>query len=156
MEAGGGANLGMRMVDLPPEEALADSTRAERLEAEGELLGFTVEEHPLARWPWIDWSGYVPVEKLGGLLDREVEVCGLVVDERLHNQEDGRLMKFVLLADQTGMIECELFADAYERWGAIVARNPVLALRGVVVPFDNRKGWTLQVRSALAPAGTAR
>jgi DNA polymerase III alpha subunit len=151
MEAGQGGGLGLELVTLPPAERLADTTRQERLDAEWELLGYTVGEHPLARWPDIDWSGYLPSVRLGDWLDRDVTVCGLIVDERLHNQVDGRLMKFVLIADHAGMIECELFADIYERFGAVVARNPVVALHGTVSPFDNRLGWTLRVKEALAP-----
>jgi DNA polymerase III alpha subunit len=155
MEAGMGETLDFELVSLPPAERLADTPRSERLDAEWELLGFTVEEHPLERWPWIDWSGYRPVAGLGDSIGAEVLVCGLVVNERLHDQADDRLMKFVLIADRSGMLECELFADAYERWGAVIARNPVVALRGIVEPFDNRKGWTLRVTGAEAPAGAA-
>jgi len=151
MEAGQGGGLGLELVTLPPAERLADTTRQERLDAEWELLGYTVGEHPLARWPDIDWSGYLRSDRLGEWLDKDVTVCGLIVDERLHNQVDGRLMKFVLIADHAGMIECELFADVYERFGAVVARNPVVALHGTVSPFDNRLGWTLRVKEAFAP-----
>ena len=114
--------------------------------------GVRTEDHPLARWPGIDWAPYRPVASLGAALGAEVAVCGLVVNERLHDQADGRLMKFVLIADRSGMLECELFADVYERWGAVVARNPVVALRGVVEPFENGRGWTLRVTEAAAPA----
>jgi len=151
MEAGQGGGLDLELVTLPPAERLADTTRQERLDAEWELFGYTVEEHPLARWPDIDWSGYLPSSRLGEWLDKDVTVCGLIVDERLHNQSDDRLMKFVLIADRAGMIECELFADTYERFGAVVARNPVVALHGTVSPFDNRLGWTLRVKEAFPP-----
>jgi DNA-directed DNA polymerase III PolC len=151
MEAGEGADLGICLADIPAEETLAEAPPNERLDAEWELLGFTIEQHPLARWPKIDWASYTPASRLGEYLDKDVSVCGLVVDERLHGQEDGRLMKFVLIADWSGFVECELFADAYERWGSVVARNPVLALNGRVEPFDNRKGWTLRVKSAAEP-----
>lgn len=152
MEAGAGASLGMELVTLPPAERLADTTAAERLDAEWDLLGFTVEDHPLARWPKVNWTCYRPVATLGACLGEEVRVCGLVVNERLHDQADERLMKFVLIADRSGMLECELFADVYERFGATVARNPVIAFTGVVEPFDNRLGWTLRVVSASAPS----
>lgn len=152
MEAGSGASLGLELVALPPAERLAETSARERLDAEWDLLGFTVTDHPLARWPDIDWSRYRPVQSLAAFLDQEVLVCGLVIDHRLHDQADERLIMFVLISDRSGMLECELFADVYARFGSVIARHPVLALRGIVTPFDNRQGWTLRVTWAAAPS----
>jgi hypothetical protein len=40
-----------------------------------------------------------------------VTKCGLVVEQRTHYQITGEPMKFLTLADWTGMVETELFAQ---------------------------------------------
>ncbi|HEX7470782.1 MAG TPA: hypothetical protein VF437_08640 [Verrucomicrobiae bacterium] len=41
--------------------------------------------------------------------------CGQVVEQRTHHQITGEPMKFLTLADWTGMVETELFAQTMER-----------------------------------------
>jgi DNA polymerase III alpha subunit len=55
-------------------------------------------------------------------------------------------MKFLSICDATGIIECELFADAYKRYGLETVRNPVVEIIGKVMPFANGNGHTLQVQ----------
>jgi hypothetical protein len=55
-------------------------------------------------------------------------------------------MKFISVCDATGIIECELFADVYRRFGRETVRNPVVEIVGKVMPFANGNGHTLQVR----------
>jgi hypothetical protein len=40
--------------------------------------------------------------------------CGLAVKQRTHHQITGEPMKFLTLADWTGMVETELFAQTYK------------------------------------------
>ena len=79
-------------------------------------------------------------------------MCGLIVAERSHRQSDGRLMKFLTLADRTGMVETELFADANQRWGATASRHPVLAVTAKVEAFEGGRGVTLHVLRVEPPA----
>jgi DNA polymerase III alpha subunit len=60
-------------------------------------------------------------------------------------------MKFLTLADRTGMVETELFADAYRRWGAVTVQHPVVAVSGEVEPFANGNGFTLRVERVEKP-----
>ncbi|MEY5063123.1 MAG: hypothetical protein RLZZ112_1087, partial [Verrucomicrobiota bacterium] len=106
-------------------ESLQEPGRIQKLKDEMELLGFTASGHPLDLYPEIDWDHYVPVRELGYRPGRWIRTCGLIVAERSHRQTDGRLMKFLTLADRTGMVETELFADTYRRWGAVTVRHPV-------------------------------
>jgi len=55
-------------------------------------------------------------------------------------------MKFISLCDATGIIECELFADVYKRFGMETVRHPVIEVTGRVVPFANGNGQTLNVQ----------
>jgi DNA polymerase III alpha subunit len=70
----------------------------------------------------------------------------MIIEDRVHRQEDGRPMKFISVCDATGIIECELFADVYRRFGIETVRNPVVEIVGTVMPFANGNGHTLQVR----------
>ena len=130
---------------------LEEPGRIQKLKDEMELLGFTASGHPLDLYPEIDWGRYVPIAELKKHPNRWVRTCGLIVAERSHRQVDGRLMKFLTLADRTGMVETELFADAYRRWGTVTTQHPVVAVSGKVEPFLNGNGFTLRVEKVEKP-----
>ena len=140
---------------IPPDRnlpgQLEEPGRIQKLKDEMELLGFTASGHPLDLYPEIPWDRYVPVAELERHPGRRVRTCGLIVAERAHRQSDGRLMKFLTLADRTGMVETELFADTYRRWGAVTAQHPVVAVSGRVDPFANGNGFTLRVETVEKP-----
>ena len=134
---------------LPP--GLAEPERIQKLRDEMELLGFTASGHPLDLYPETDWSCYLPIAELAHQSGRRIRICGLIVAERSHRQTDGRLMKFLTLADRTGMVETELFADAYRRWGAVTTQHPVIAVSGRLEPFANGNGFALHVERVEKP-----
>jgi DNA polymerase III alpha subunit len=115
-----------------------------------ELLGFPVSIDPLTflgtddRAGRIDWSSYVPVSHLSEYAGRQVTVCGLTVTDRVNPTQAGELMKFVTLADHTGVVEALLLPDVYRRFGHLTAAHPILAVTGRVEPFENRNGLTLR------------
>ena len=74
-----------------------------------------------------------------------VTTCGLVVDQRTHHQITGEPMKFLTLADWTGMMETELFAQTYKNYGLATVRFPVLEVTATVEPFENGRGFTSRV-----------
>ena len=53
------------------------------------------------------------MSRLGEHVGEEVVTCGLVVEQRTHHQVTGEPMKCLTLADRTGIVESELFADTY-------------------------------------------
>jgi len=61
-----------------------------------------------------------------------VTTCGLVVEQRTHHQITGEPMKFLTLADWTGMMETELFAQTYKNYGLATVRFPVLEVTATV------------------------
>ncbi|TVR50529.1 MAG: DNA polymerase III subunit alpha [Puniceicoccaceae bacterium] len=138
-------------VVAPPPGELEEPSLAERLRDEMELFGFTISAHPLALYPEVDWTGYPRVAELGGLAGRRVTVCGLVVETRIHHQADGEPMKFITLCDHSGMLEMELFATVYRRFGVLTVRHPVLEATGVVDAFENGRGYTLRVERVAPP-----
>ena len=134
-----------------PEVSLNEPTRLERLRWETELFGFAVSGHPLELFPDVAWDTYCPVNRLGEFIGQAVVLCGLVIEQRTHHQITGEPMKFLTLADWTGMVETELFAATYRNYGLATVRYPVLEIAATVEPFENGRGLTLRVQRAGKP-----
>ena len=130
---------------------LREPTRRERLEAETELFGYAVSGHPLELFEDVAWDTYCPVARLGEHVGDTVVTCGLVVEQRVHHQITGEPMKFLTLADWTGMVETELFAQTYKSYGLATVRYPVLEITAAVEPFENGRGFSLRVLRAGKP-----
>jgi DNA polymerase III alpha subunit len=130
---------------------LRKPTRRERLEAETELFGYTVSGHPLELYDDVAWNTYCPVARLGQHVGETVVTCGLVVEQRTHHQITGEPMKFLTLADWTGMVETELFAQTYKSYGLATVRYPVLEVTATVEVFENGQGFSLRVLRAGPP-----
>jgi DNA polymerase III alpha subunit len=108
------------------------------------LLGFAVSGYPLDLYSDVQWNTYCPIADVGNYPTRRVTVAGMIIEERLHQQMDGRIMKFISVCDYSGILECELFASAYRRFGVETIRHPIVEVSGKVKPFANN-GYTLQV-----------
>jgi DNA-directed DNA polymerase III PolC len=134
---------------------LTEPTRLERLQAETELFGYAVSGHPLELFPDIAWGSYCPVNRLGEFIGEIVTTCGLVVEQRTHHQITGEPMKFLSLADWTGIVETELFAQTYKSYSLATIRYPVLEVEAKVEPFENGKGFSLRVLRAGKPRTTS-
>src|SRR6185503_14859906 len=92
-----------------------------------------------------------PVARLGEFVGQTITACGLVVEQRTHLQTNGEPMKFLSLADWTGIIESELFAETYRNYGLATVRYPVLEVEARVEPFENGRGYSLRVLRAGKP-----
>lgn len=134
-----------------PAAPLTEPTRRQRLEWETELLGFAASGHPLELFNDIAWDTYCPVRRLGEFIGQEVVTCGLIIEQRTHHQITGEPMKFLTLADWTGMVETELFAPTYRSYGLATVRYPVLEITATVEPFENGRGFSLRVLRAGKP-----
>jgi DNA polymerase III alpha subunit len=67
------------------------------------------------------------------------------------HQVTGEPMKFLTLADWTGMVKSELFAATYKSYGLATVRYPVLEITARVEPFENGRGFSLRVLWAAKP-----
>ncbi|MEO8427392.1 MAG: DNA polymerase III subunit alpha, partial [Verrucomicrobiota bacterium] len=130
---------------------LNEPSRRERLQSEIDLFGFAVSGHPLELFDDVAWDTYCPVNRLAEFAGRTVTTCGLVVEQRTHHQVTGEPMKFLSLADWTGIVETELFARTYKSYGLATVRYPVLEVEAKVEPFDNDRGFSLRVVRAGKP-----
>ena len=136
-----------RLPGLP----LHEPSRFDRLLSETELFGFAVSGHPLELFPDVAWDSYCPVNRLNEFVGHTVTTCGLVVEQRIHHQITGEPMKFLSLADWTGIVETELFAKTYKTCGLATVRYPVLEISARVESFENGRGYTLRVLRAGKP-----
>ena len=136
---------------IPPSAFLQEPSRRQRLQWESDYFDFTVSGHPLELHEDVAWDTYCPVARLAEHTGREVVTCGLVVEQRTHHQVTGEPMKFLTLADWTGMVETELFAAAYRSYGLATVRYPVLEIAARVEPFENGRGFSLRVLRAGKP-----
>ncbi|KAF0172907.1 MAG: hypothetical protein FD161_3911 [Limisphaerales bacterium] len=91
------------------------------------------------------------VRDLGEFVGQEVAACGLVIEQRIHHQITGEPMKFLTLADRTGIVETELFASTYRSYGLATVRYPVLEIAATVETFENGRGFSLRVHRAGKP-----
>lgn len=135
---------------LPP-GCRVEPGRFQRLQAEEELLGYPATGHPLELFPDIAWDTYCPVNRLSQHLGEQIVTCGLVIEQRLFHQVTGEPMKFLTLADWTGVVETELFAKTYQSYGLSTVRYRVLEIAAKVEPFENGRGYTLRVLRAGKP-----
>ncbi|HYE32345.1 MAG TPA: DNA polymerase IV [Methylomirabilota bacterium] len=134
-----------------PEVPLEEPTKLQRLQWESELFDFPVTGHPLELHPNIAWETYCPIAELAKHCGEEVVVCGLIIEERIHHEATGEPMKFLTIADWSGMVETELFAKTYKTYGLATIRYPVLEITATVEAFENGRGHTLRALRAAKP-----
>lgn len=138
------------------EEAVRAGFRKEpdhlqKLQDETELFGFTISGHPLDLHPEVSWQSFCPISELHHYPGKLVTIAGLIVASRSHQQKDGSPMKFISVCDYTGIVECEIFAQAYRAHGLATVRYPVVQLLARVQAFDNKGGFTLDVQMVSKP-----
>jgi DNA polymerase III alpha subunit len=140
-------------LDRLPAVPLAEPERLQCLRWEEELFGYAVSAHPLALYPNIAWDTYCPIKDLGKHIGEPIVTCGLVIEQRLFHQVTGEPMKFLTIADRTGVVETELFAKTYQSYGLNTIRYRVLEIAATVEPFENGRGFSLRVHRASKPRG---
>ena len=100
---------------------------------------------PAGTIPNVAWDTYCPISDLARYPGERVSVCGLIIADRSQHKVTGDQMKFITICDYTGIIECEIFAETYRRFGLETVRNPVVEVEARVTPFDNGAGCTLDM-----------
>ena len=138
-------------LDRLPSVPLAESSHLQRLRDEEEFLGYPASGHPLELFPGVAWETYCPINRLGEHVGEQIVTCGLVIEQRIFHQITGEPMKFITIADWTGIVETELFARTYQSYGLNTVHYRVLEITATVEPFDNGRGFTLRVLRADKP-----
>lgn len=103
---------------------------------EVELLGYPITVSPFALWlEGINRMSTVSITQLDEYVGREVEIVGVIVAVRNFIAVNGKAMKFVSIADETGVAEVTLFPQAYQRMAYVVSRSRAIRVR-VLVEWD--------------------
>jgi DNA polymerase III alpha subunit len=126
-----------------PAVTLSEPSSLDRLKAEMDLLGFPVGGHPLDLYP--DAPLATPIAALGDHLDHVVTIVGMVIADRVFSQANGDPMKFITIADRTGIMETELFASQYRWFGLQTVRYRMFKVTGKVVSLANGKGFAFEL-----------
>jgi DNA polymerase-3 subunit alpha len=114
----------------------ADFTSAERLQFEKELLGFYVTGHPLNAYSGLAESLCTHTEETVLLEGDRVEfrLCGIMsgINKKL-SKKDNRPWAFFNLASKKATISVNMYADAYEKYGPVLAENQAVVILGTVM-----------------------
>ncbi|MBI2516669.1 MAG: DNA polymerase III subunit alpha [Opitutae bacterium] len=120
-----------------------DFTSAERLQFEKELLGFYVSGHPLNAYAGIAEAlcTYTEEQVLEQGDRIEFRHCGIMsgITKRL-SKRDNRPWAFFNLASKRAALSVNMYADAYESYGKLLAENlPVVVLGSVMRGNDGAR-----------------
>jgi DNA polymerase III alpha subunit len=126
---------------------LADLDPLVRGRIEHELMGLTVRAHPTTLFPApadarIAASGVHPIHpiecaELASYQGARVTLRGWPAATRHVRTHDGRTMRFLTLEDESGLAECVIFPDVYEKDGAHLGEFATLCVTGTV---ENQMG----------------
>jgi DNA polymerase-3 subunit alpha len=104
----------------------------ERLAGEKETLGLYFSGHPIARFrPELSRFVSGPLAEIRPAKGETQVVAGLVVALRVINTRKGR-MAIATLDDGTGRAEAVVYADAFQRYRDILAKDRLLVAQGEV------------------------
>lgn len=119
-----------------------------------ELLGLPVSMSPYEWWlAPLDTTGTIPIDKLSGYAGMEVEIAGIQVCTRLHRTLKGELMKFISIADATGIAEVTMFPGEYREFGWETSMCEALRFRVLVEWDETESGIMLQVIRVVSQLG---
>jgi DNA polymerase-3 subunit alpha len=125
-------------LDLPD---VPDSTEAERLAGEKEVLGFYVTGHPLEKY----MAGLATVTRhdtssLEGL-DHEspVTLAGILTSLRVRPSKKGDLWGSGILEDNRGSVELLVFPQAYQQFQGVLKPEAALLIKGRVRHEENQR-----------------
>ncbi|MBX3388155.1 MAG: DNA polymerase III subunit alpha [Phycisphaeraceae bacterium] len=144
--AGQGALFGFGGSEPPASVGASSSTtnlaradkwiESETLRYEKDILGFFVSSHPMDAWK--RWSGVFTTSTIAGVKasqqDARVIVAGIVQGVRTlivkNGRSAGQKMAVVTVEDQSGSIECVVFADAFSRFSHLVETDKIIFVLG--------------------------
>ena len=122
----------------------------EKMAAQQELLGISLEAHPLELFAEkIVQSGAITtveaVEKIG----QRVAVAGVRQTSRRSQTSKGEAMLFLTLEDLTGTLDVIVFPDVYRRAKAMVLSNAPMLITGTIEAERNRDEPFLKAEKVL-------
>jgi DNA polymerase-3 subunit alpha/error-prone DNA polymerase len=130
---------------LPPED------RRQRLRNEYRVLGFLCEHHPVTLFdPQRRAARALTARELLRLPDqavrqrRPIRFLGWLITGKIVGTKKGEPMQFLSFEDETGLIECTLFAREYKRYCHLLYRKGPLLLKGYLDEDFGARTFTIE------------
>jgi len=115
------------------EHRTEDWTVEQKAAAQKELLGISLEAHPLElAAEKIKQAGAITTVEAAGRVGQQVTVAGMRQSGHRSRTAKGEFMMFLTLEDLTGMLDVVVFPDVYRRSGEVVHSPGPLLVTGVV------------------------
>ncbi len=120
-----------------------DWTQEQKIAAQEELLGVSLEAHPLELVAEkVRAAGAISTVEAAGRVGQRVTVAGLRQSGHRSRTAKGESMMFLTLEDLAGMLDVVFFPDAYRRAGTALHSSAPLLVTGVV-EMDAARGEPL-------------
>ncbi len=107
-------------------------TEMEKLSREKSVLGFYVSGHPLLKYR--DEIEGLATAKLDEAQlvkpNSTIRVCGIISDIKRKIDKRGKTMAFVAIEDFTGKADCIVFADAFQKYAALLQVGSIVMMTG--------------------------
>jgi len=130
-------------VDKAIESNNEESLLEERSEAQEEILGISLDIHPLERCvDQVVASGAVATVEAAGKIGERVSVAGVRLTSHCSRTARGESMGFLTLEDLEGMLDVIVFPDVYRRYRHLISSRSPMLITGVV-ELDPRRGEPL-------------
>lgn len=144
------------LFDYPPnthevsERAGEDWTLEQKMAAQEELLGISLEAHPLDLVAEkVLAAGAISTSEAAGRVGQRVTVAGLRQSGHASRTAKGESMMFLTLEDLSGMLDVVLFPDAYRRARSVIHSSGVILVTGIM-EMDAGRGEPLLRAERLA------
>ena len=121
----------------------------EKMTAQQELLGTSLEAHPLELLAdQIARSGAITTAEAAERLGQRVTIAGIRQTSRRSRTARGETMLFLTIEDLSGMLDVIVFPDVYRRTKTIVSSNSPMLITGTVETDGERDEPYLKAEKA--------
>ncbi len=132
-ELGGGWRAGQLSLFAPQTSAAEDWTLEQKMAAQQEILGASLEAHPLELAAGrIAASGALNTLEAAARVGRKVTVAGVRQSSHRSRTSKGESMLFLTLEDLSGTLDVIFFPDAYHRARAALSSSAPLLVSGMM------------------------
>lgn len=110
-----------------------DWSLAERAQAQEQILGLSVDVHPLELVKdQIQSAGVITLSDVESHIGESIVVAGLRLSSHRARTAHGELMLFLSIEDLEGMLEIVFFPPVYLQYRQVLRSNGPFLIRGIV------------------------
>lgn len=131
-------------------EVVKEMKKALILEAEKETLGLYLSGHPLDIYrKELDCISKHKISGLEKAKDKTITLTGIVSAVRTQMTKKGTRMAFLLLDDQSGLLEIAVFSEVFARVSPLLQPDAILIVEGPVRYDDYSGGFKMTAESVM-------